>query len=246
MTTRMVVALLAALAAGGCSGSDDESPAAPSRSPAATPPDRVALIREEHLPNVELVTHEGRVVHFYDDLVKGRVVAINFMFSTCRNACPDATRHLLAVQQALGDSVGRDVSLLSISLDPERDTPEVLRGYVEAHGIGPGWTFLTGRLADIELLRRSLGAYELDPVLDADRTQHAGVVILGNEPRGRWRAVAALSNPVRIRQAIERVLLPPSQWPTGAKVVNEVPFEESAASRARVEPPDLASLPVLE
>src|SRR5262245_29770837 len=121
MTTRMVVALLAALAAGGCSGSDDESPAAPSRSPAATPPDRVALIREEHLPNVELVTHEGRVVHFYDDLVKGRVVAINFMFSTCRNACPEATRHLLAVQQALGDSVGRDVSFLWISLERVRD-----------------------------------------------------------------------------------------------------------------------------
>src|SRR5262249_44793320 len=101
-------------------------------------------------------------------------------------------------------------------------------------------------LADIELLRRSLGAYELDPVLDADRTQHAGVVILGNEPRGRWRAIPALANPVRIRQAIERVLLPPSRWPTGAKAVDEVPFEESAASRARVEPPDLASLPVLE
>jgi protein SCO1 len=239
----LALVLVAVLAVSGCSGPADGPRAAASRPPVA-PPDPVALIREKHLPNVELVTHEGRVVHFYDDLVKGHAVAINFMFSTCRNACPDATRHLLAVQQALGDSVGREVSLLSISLDPERDTPEVLRGYVEAHGIGPGWTFLTGRLQDIELLRRSLGAYELDPALDADRTQHAGIVILGNEPRGRWRAIPALSNPVRIRQAIERVLLPPSQWPTGAKAIDEVPFEESAASRARVEPADLTAVSV--
>src|SRR5262249_61635028 len=98
-----VVAVGGACAPGGSGGPPEAPPAAASHSPAATPPDRVALIREEHLPNIELVTHEGRVVHFYDDLVKGRVVAINFMFSTCRNACPDATRHLLAVQQALGD-----------------------------------------------------------------------------------------------------------------------------------------------
>ena len=244
--TATTVALLAALTVGGCSGSADERHPPMSSVASAGPPDRVALIREAHLPNVELTTQDGRVVHFYDDLVQGRVVAINFMFSTCRNACPDATRHLLAVQQALGDRVGRDVSLLSISLDPDRDTPEVLRGYAEAHGVGPGWTFLTGRSDDIERLRRSLGAYELDPILDADRTQHAGIVILGNEPKGRWRAISALSHPVRIRQAIERILLPPSQWPTGAAAVNEVPFEESATSRARVEPADLAALPALD
>jgi protein SCO1/2 len=210
------------------------------------PPDRVALIRERNLPNVELITHEGRVVRFYDDLVRGKVVAINFMFATCRNACPTATRNLLAVQRALGDRMGRDVTLLSVTLEADRDTPEVLRNYAEAHGVGPGWYFLTGKRSDIEMLRRRLGAYELDPVLDADRTQHAGIVILGNEPRGRWKAISVLSNPVRIRQAIERTILPPSQWPTGMAVVNEVPYEESAASLERVERVDLQSLPRLD
>ena len=249
---RQMMAVAPAVAAGlvllivfaaGCS----EHPAGGEAQPPASrvagapgPPDRVALIRDQHLPNVELTTQEGRKVRFYDDLVKGKVVAINFMFATCRNACPGATKNLVAVQKALGDRFAPGVTFLSISLDAERDTPEVLRGYAEAHGVGPGWYFLTGKHDDIELLRRKLGAYELDPVLDADRSQHAGIVILGNEPRGRWKAIAALSKPVRIRQAIERTILPPSQWPTGEAVVNEAPYEDS---EQRVEPAALSDLP---
>src|SRR5262245_3462309 len=240
------LALLLALMSAGCSdrpGGEQPRAAATMAAP-PDPPDRVALIRDQHLPNIELTTHEGRKVRFYDDLVKGKVVAINFMFATCRKACPAATQNLVEVQDALGDRLGRDVTLLSISLDPERDTPEVLRGYAEAHGARPGWYFLTGRRDDIELLRRKLGAYELDPVLDADKTQHAGIVILGNEPRGRWKAISALSNPVRIRQAIERTILPVTEWPTGEAVVNEVPYQESEASKRLVKPADLASLPL--
>jgi protein SCO1 len=240
------LALLLVLIAAGCSDHPDGGATQPAAQKVAAPgpPDRVALIRDQHLPNVELTTQEGRKVRFYDDLVKGKVVAINFMFATCRKACPAATQNLAEVQDALGDRMGRDVTLLSISLDPERDTPEVLRGYAQAHGAKPGWYFLTGKRDDIELLRRKLGAYELDPVLDADKTQHAGIVILGNEPRGRWKAIAALSKPVRIRQAIERTILPVTEWPTGEAVVNEAPYEESEASKRLVEPADLSGLPL--
>jgi len=223
------LALLLALIAAGCSGRPREQPAAA----APTPPDPVATIREQHLPNIELVTHEGRRVRFYDDLVKGRVVAINFMFATCRNACPESTQHLVEVQHALGDRMGRDVTFLSISL---------LRGYAEAHGAGPGWYFLTGKHDDIELLRHKLGAYELDPVIDADRTQHTGLVILGNEPAGRWKAITALGKPVRIRQAIERTILPVTEWPTGAAVVNEVPYEENERGKEVVTADEVAKL----
>src|SRR5437899_2155190 len=83
------LALLLVLIAAGCSDHPDggaTQPAAPRVAPG--PPDRVALIRDQHLPNVELTTHEGRKVRFYDDLVKGKVVAINFMFATCRKAGP--------------------------------------------------------------------------------------------------------------------------------------------------------------
>jgi len=213
------------------------------RSAAAVPgpPDRVALIREEHLLNIKLTTHEGRVVRFYDDLVKGKTVAINFMFANCARGVPVATEHLLEAQRALSERMRRDVTFLSISLEPEQDTPDVLRGYARAHGTGPGWYFLTGKRNDIELLRRKLGAYDLDPVVDADPTQHSGIVILGNEPKGRWKAISALSKPVRIRQAIERTILPPNEWPSGAAVVAEAPYAENEA----VEPVDLSRIPLL-
>ena len=216
------------------------------RSAAAVPgpPDRVALIREEHLLNIKLTTHEGRVVRFYDDLVKGKTVAINFMFANCREGCSVATEHLLEAQRALSERMRRDVTFLSISLEPEQDTPDVLRGYARAHGTGPGWYFLTGKRNDIELLRRKLGAYDLDPVVDADPTQHSGIVILGNEPAGRWKAISVLSKPVRIRQAIERTILPATQWPTGEAVVKESPREETEVGKELVQPGDLADLPV--
>ena len=237
----MILVLLVAVLVAGCSGRPSEAPPAPA---VAAPDlgDRLAVIHERHLPNIELVTHEGRRVRFYDDLVKGKVVAINFMFATCRNACPESTQHLVEVQHALGDRMGRDVTFLSISLDAERDTPEVLRGYAEAHGVGPGWYFLTGKHDDIELLRHKLGAYELDPVIDADRTQHTGLVILGNEPAGRWKAITALGKPVRIRQAIERTILPVTEWPTGAAVVNEVPYEENERGKEVVTADEVAKL----
>jgi len=206
------------------------------------PPDRVALIRERHLPNIGLTTHEGRSVRFYDDLVKGKVVAINFMFTSCHENCPLATANLVAVQKMLGERAGREVTMLSISLDADHDTPERLRRYVKEYGVRTGWYFLTGRRSDIELLRRKLGAYELNPVLDADPAQHAGIVILGNEPRGRWTAISAFSNPTRIRQAIERTLLPPSQWPRGDAVVWEVPYEV----REAMETPDLSDVRVIK
>jgi protein SCO1/2 len=246
MRSVLALAVLAALIPPGCSGPAGENARSRPDQRAASnarPPNRVALIREQHLPNVELTTHEGRSVRFYDDLVKGKAVAINFMYTACVEKCPMATMNLVAVKQALGTRMGRDVTILSITLDADRDTPEALRDYMRVHGAeGPGWYFLTGRRDDIERLRRRLGAYELDPVLDADRSQHAGIVILGNEPQARWKAVSALVKPVRIRQAIERTLLPPSQWPTGNAVVMEVPYEV----REAIEVPDLSDVRVVK
>jgi protein SCO1/2 len=236
--------LLLVLIGSGCAERPDGGPvAATTRAAPPTtvphPPDRVDAIRQQHLPNTRLTTHEGKSVRFYDDLVKGKVVAINFMFTNCRIACPVTTPKLVEVQKALGERSGRDITFLSITLDPEHDTSKVLQAYARAYGVGPGWYFLTGKQNDIEQLRRKLGVYDLNPIVDADRTQHAGILVLGNEPRGRWKAVPTLAKPVRIRQAIERTILPPNQWPTGALVVNESPYEV----KERVEPVDLSALP---
>jgi protein SCO1/2 len=88
--------------------------------------------------------------------------------------------------------------MYSISLDPEHDTPEVLSQYVKNYSVQPGWTFLTGSTTDITALRRRLGLRDLDPVIDADKSQHIGVVLYGDERFDRWAACPALSEPREI------------------------------------------------
>src|SRR5262249_40524493 len=98
-----------------------------------------------YFPNVPLVTHDGRVVRFYDDLVKDKHVVISFIYARCTDACPLETAKLVQVQQRLGDRVGRQIFFYSITIDPERDTPAVLKTYAQAYRVGPGWLFLTAR-----------------------------------------------------------------------------------------------------
>ena len=161
--------------------------------------------------NVALRTHDGRTVRFYDDLLRGKIVLINFIFMACGDICPSMTQNLVSVQERLGSRLGRDIFMYSISLDPEHDTPEMLKAYAEALGVGPGWLFLTGSPADIELLRHRLGFVWSDPLRDADRTQHIGVVRIGNEPLHRWTMCPGLANPAAIVRSVRRVI-PGATW----------------------------------
>lgn len=106
----------------------------------------------------------------------------------------------------LGERVGRDVFMYSISLDPEVDTPEVLAEYAEDYGVKAGWVFLTGDYDETEELRHQLGVYDPDPIIDADKTQHAGLLVYGNERIGRWAALPSLDKPKYILRALSRVL----------------------------------------
>ena len=157
-------------------------------------------------PNVTLVTHENRKVRFYDDLVKGKIVLFNFFYTRCEGVCIPATANLRKVQNLLGDRVGRDIFMYSISLKPEEDTPSDLKDYREAYDItGPGWTFLTGPKANCELLRRRLGFADVDPERDRDVTQHSGLVVFGNEPLDSWTACPALATATEIVKAVSWV-----------------------------------------
>ena len=118
--------------------------------------------------NVPVQTQDGRTLRFYDDVMKGKILVINFFFTDCDNLCPIATDNLVRVQELLGDRVGKDIRFVSISLQPEHDTPEVMAEYAKKHGVGPGWLFLTGKRDDIELLRHRLGFWDISPEVDAD------------------------------------------------------------------------------
>jgi protein SCO1/2 len=146
----------------------------------------------QYFPNVELITHNGVRVPFYD-LIKGRTVAIELIYTSCQYACPLETARLAQVQQLLGDRMGRDVFFYSLSIDPAHDTPPVLKAYAEKYHAGPGWTFLTGRAADIELLSRKLGLYSApDP---ENKDGHIPTLLIGNESTGQWMRTSALDNP---------------------------------------------------
>ena len=174
---------------------------------AAAPPAHAAAgPHAAYFPNVPLVTHQGTKVRFYDDLLKGRTVLVNFFYIHCLDGqCPLQTANLKRVHALLGDRVGREVFMYSVTLQPEVDRPALLRQYVEAFGIGPGWQFLTGRPADVERLRRKLGFADPDPKVDRDKSNHTGVVRYGNEAKSLWGGCPALAEPEVIVRAVSWV-----------------------------------------
>ena len=193
---------------------------------AGTPVTPVSTSRRDrlrqHFPNVALRTHDGRTVRFYDDLVKDRKVIINFTYVNCSNSCPTASANLGRVQKLLGDRVGRDIFMISLSLDPERDTPEALKEYAEKWKAGPGWTFATGRQEDIDAIRRKLGLYD-----SPDFTNHMGLLTFGNEPEGKWAATPALDKPDKIVAAVLRRVDPFKyrEWPRVGTRASAAPGE---------------------
>ena len=157
----------------------------------------------DYFPNVALDTHEGRRALFYDDLLRGKTVMINCM-TVAHDAVYPTTPNLLKVQQLLGDRMGRDVFMYSLSVDPENDTPEVLRAFAERHGVGPGWLFLTGTPDDVyqvhgRLFARSGGhVHGVEPMRDCS----LGMVRYGNEAIGLWGRVPAKADPAWIAQRL--------------------------------------------
>ncbi len=140
---------------------------------------------ENYFPNVELVNQDGKTVRFYDDLIKDKVVVINFIYTHCGDTCPLETASLRQVYKLLADRMGKDIFFYSISIDPEHDTPRVLKEYSESFRTGAGWSFLTGSKADTTLLRKKLGLFR-DGV-EADKlNEHKTSLIIGNESTGQW------------------------------------------------------------
>jgi len=165
----------------------------------------------DYFPNVPLRTQDGTTVRFYDDLLKGKAVAINLIYTSCKDECPLETARLVQVQRLLGDRVGKDLFFYSISIDPTRDTPAVLKAYAAKFGVGPGWLFLTGEEDDIKLIAKKLGLSRSNDA--ANRDGHMAILMLGNEPTGQWMRNSAVDNPRFLATTITRFMGWPSQQP---------------------------------
>ena len=156
------------------------------------------------LPNVNLVDQNGKTVKFYDDLVRDKTVLLNFFLIGCKDGrCPIATANLRKVQDLLGDRMGKDVFFLSVTLQPELDSPKFLKSYADNFDVKPGWSFLTGKPQDIETLRRGLGYYDPDPERDRDLFNHIGMARYGNDKFDRWGAISLRSSAANIASTFQ-------------------------------------------
>ena len=153
-----------------------------------------------YFPNVTLTTQDGASVRFYDDLIKGKIVAINLIYTSCKFACPLETARLAQVQTVLGDRMGRDVFFYSITIDPTHDTPAVLKAYAEKFHAGPGWLFLTGSQTDIDLISQKIGLYS--PPDPSNPDGHVPSLLVGNEVTGQWMRNSGVDNPKFLARTI--------------------------------------------
>ncbi|HKF57175.1 MAG TPA: SCO family protein [Blastocatellia bacterium] len=161
-----------------------------------------------YFPNPVLFTQDNKSVHFYDDLIQQKVVLIDFMFTTCTGICPSMTANLARVRHLLAGHVGRDVNIISITVDPAVDTPQELRKYAEFYGVdGPGWYFLTGAKKDVDQVLYKLGGYA------EDKNDHSTFLIIGNAETGQWMKMFAMARPDQIAEAVMTLLNPPTTPP---------------------------------
>ena len=181
------------------------SPPAPASVPAAENCARpINGPNAEYFTNVVVVTHENRKALFYDDLLRGKTVMVNFM-SVRDESELKMTASLAHVHRFLGDRLGRDVFMYSITTDPEHDTPRVLAAFAERHGVRPGWLFLTGQPGAVQTLKSRFfasatghAAHGAGPVEDCS----AGMVRYGNEAAGIWASFPAKSDPECIAKRV--------------------------------------------
>lgn len=171
---------------------------------AAAAPEKPAVEALGHLdiPDVPVIDQDGKAVRFYSDLVKDKVVAVNFVFTTCTTICPPMGANFAKLQKLLGDRSGRDVHLISVSVDPTTDTPERMKAWGEKFGAGPGWTLVTGDRAEITRLLKSLGVYT------ASIADHSPLVLLGNDARHQWTRAYGLAAPARLAELIGDMAAP--------------------------------------
>jgi len=164
----------------------------PSPTPSPAPAGDAALsFSSTKIPNTRILDQNGKQLNFYNDLIKGRTVAINFIFTTCTTVCPPLTATFRKVQQTAAER-GIDVKLVSVSVDPVIDTPERLRAFAEKFNADQSWTFVTGEKGDIDSLLQSLG------VAVTNKNDHTPMILIGNDSLDYWTRAYGLSSPTKL------------------------------------------------
>jgi len=190
-------ALLLLLAIGACVGLLAPPIGAQSKSAASDDKDAPA---RTYFTDVQLINQDGKPMRFYSDLLKDKVVIINTFFTTCTSVCPPMSRNLERVQSWLGDRLGKDVHIISISVDPAVDTPPRLKDYAQKYKAKPGWFFLTGNKENAEFALRKIGSFV------ESKDDHSTVIIIGNLRTGLWKKAMGMAKPEDLIKVVESVV----------------------------------------
>jgi protein SCO1/2 len=155
---------------------------------------------QTYFTDVVLVNQNGEKMRLYSDLLHDKVVVINSFFATCPGSCLPMERNLEKVQEALGGRMGKDVNIISISVDPTVDTPANLKAYAKKLNARPGWYFLTGEKQNVDFALGKLGQ------LVANKEEHLNIFIIGNERTGLWKKAFGLAQSGEIVKVVESVI----------------------------------------
>lgn len=158
-----------------------------------------------YFTDVELVNQNGEKMRFYSDLLQGKTVIINSFFATCQGSCLPITRNLEKVQESLGDRLGKDARIISISVDPTVDTPAELKAYAKKFHARPGWYFLTGSKENVEFVLKKLGQFV------EEKQDHYNIIIIGNDRTGLWKKAFGLAKSEELVKVVDSVLNDQSQ-----------------------------------
>jgi len=169
--------------------SQAQQPAPPADTPA-----------HKYFTDVELINQNGEKMRFYSDLIQGKVVIIDSFFATCQGSCLPMNQNLAKVQEALGDRLGKDVYILSISVDPTVDTPPNLKEYAKKLQARPGWFFLTGTKENVDFALKKIGQF-----VD-DKQDHLNIFIIGNERTGLWKKAFGLAKSEELIKVVDSVI----------------------------------------
>ncbi len=155
---------------------------------------------QKYFSDIQLVNQDGVKMRFYTDLLQGKTVIINSFFATCQGSCLPLMRNLQQVQTSLGDRLGKDARIISISVDPAVDTPGALKAYAKKVQAKDGWYFLTGDKASVEFALKKLGQF-----VEA-KESHLNIFIIGNERTGLWKKAFGLAKSEEIVKVVDSVI----------------------------------------
>ena len=160
----------------------------------------------DYFPDLPVVTQDGKTLHFYHDLIKGKIVVINFIYTSCSELCPIETARLAEVKDRLGDAVGRDIFFVSITVDPQHDTPEMLKAMADAFdATSPGWQFITGQPEDIKAISAKFG----DRSGERGLSNHRNEILIGNDTTDDWERGSSFND---VNQLVMTIHLMDPQW----------------------------------